>query len=146
MGSLTLPASGLVYADAQITIYSSDGHATYAPICLPIWKPGGITVITSELTLLETLIVPLRNRDTVLAARRENLWHQVNTRMVAITPDVLREAARLRATIPGLKTPDAIHAATALCYGCVLFVTNDFGFKRVPGLPLAILDEVLALP
>jgi predicted nucleic acid-binding protein len=56
----------------------------------------------------------------------------------------LREAARLRATISGLKTPDAIHAATALQHGCALFVSNDVGFRRVPGLSLAILDDVLA--
>ena len=60
-----------------------------------------------------------------------------------ITQDVLREAARLRALIPGLKTPDAIHAATALVHGCALFVTSDVGFRRVPGLTLAILDDIL---
>ena len=45
-----------------------------------------------------------------------------------------------------LKTPDAIHAATALLAGCALFVTNDRGFKRVPGLRLAVLDDVLVAP
>jgi predicted nucleic acid-binding protein len=59
---------------------------------------------------------------------------------------VLREAARLRATIAGLRAPDAIHAATALLSGCALFVTNDAGFKRVPGLPLVVLDDVIAAP
>ena len=58
----------------------------------------------------------------------------------------LREAARLRATIPGLKTPDVIHAATALLNGCALFVSNDTGFRRIPGLPLVLLDDVLAAP
>jgi predicted nucleic acid-binding protein len=43
-----------------------------------------------------------------------------------------------------LKTPDAIHAATALAAGCVLFVTNDAGFRCVPGLPVAVLSEVAA--
>ena len=58
----------------------------------------------------------------------------------------MREAARLRAIIPGLKTPDAIHAATALIHGCVMFVTNDTVFRRVPNLPLVLLDDVLAAP
>lgn len=146
MGSLNLPTSGLVYADTQIAIYSSDGHPTYAPLCVPLWQPGGITIITSELTLLETLVIPMRTGDAVLATRRENLWYQANTRMVPITQQVLREAARLRATIPGIKTPDAIHAATAIVHGCVLFVTNDNGFRRVPSMPLVILDDVLAMP
>ena len=137
MGALTLPAAGLVYADAQITIYSTDGHPLYAPICRPLWTSRDITVVTSELTLLETLVAPLRNGVALLAARREGLWQQPNTRMLPITAGVLREAARL-------KTPDAIHAATAILAGCALFVTNDFGFRRVAGLPLVLLDEVAA--
>lgn len=149
MGLLKLPASGLVYADAQIAIYTVDVHPTYAPVCRPLWnaaKAGTITAVSSELTLMETLVAPLRNGDTVLAANREALWHQVNTHLLPITADILREAARLRATIPALKTPDAIHAATALLHGCALFVTNDVGFRRVPGLSLAILDEIIAAP
>jgi predicted nucleic acid-binding protein len=146
VGALTLPASGLVYADAQITIYSADAHPVYAPACRPLWQSTAITVVTSELTLLEVLVGPLRHGDAALAARRENLWRQPNTRMLPVTPDVLREAARLRAAHGGLKTPDAIHAATALLHSCVLFVTNDAGSKRVPGLPLVLLDEVIAAP
>ncbi len=149
MGFLTLSASGLVYADAQITIYTVDVHPIYAPVCRPLWEAvrvGTITAVTSDLTLLETLVAPLRDNDAVLAANREALWHQANTRLLPITQDILREAARLRATIPGLKTPDAIHAATALHHGCTLFVTNDMGFRRVPGLPFAMLDDIVAAP
>jgi predicted nucleic acid-binding protein len=146
VGSLILPASGLVYADAQIAIYSADAHPVYAPLCRPLWQPGAVTVVTSELTLMETLVGPLRNGDAIHAARRENLWRQPNTRLLPITEAVLREAARLRALHAALKTPDAIHAATALLQGCALFVTNDTGFRRLPGLPLAILDDVLAAP
>ena len=64
--------------------------------------------------------------------------------VVEVRRDILREAARLRALIPGLRTPDAIHAATSAQHGCALFVSNDAGFRRVPALPLAILDDVLA--
>jgi hypothetical protein len=49
------------------------------------------------------------------------------------------------ATIPALTTPDHIDSATALSHNCAPFVTNDFGFRRVPGLPLAILDDVTAI-
>jgi len=98
------------------------------------------------LILLEILVGPLRSGDTVLAAHRAAPWRQANTRLLPITQDVLREAARLRALIPALKTPDAIHAATALLHRCVLFVTNDVGFPRVPGLSLAMLDDALAVP
>lgn len=105
-----------------------------------------MSVVSSELILLETLVGPLRSGDTVLAANREALWWQANTRLLPITQDVLREAARLRALVPALKTPDAIHAATALLHGCALVVTNDVGFRRVPILTLAILHDILAAP
>lgn len=105
-----------------------------------------MTIIGSELTLLETLVMPLRIADPLLVADYERLWQQPNTQLLPITQDVLREAAHLCAQITGLKTPDALHAATAILHGCALFVTNDNGFKRVPNLPLAILDEVLAVP
>lgn len=149
MGTLTLPASGPVYADSQIVIYTVDKHPVYASVCDPLWQAAqyrGLTVISSELTLMETLVGPLRTGNTTLAASRESLWNRANTMLRPISQGILREAARLRAAIPGLKTPDAIHAATALIAGCALFVTNDVGFRRVPGLPLAILDDVIAAP
>jgi predicted nucleic acid-binding protein len=42
-----------------------------------------------------------------------------------------------------LKTPDAIHLATAQNAGCALFVTNDGGFRGLAALPLVILDDLL---
>lgn len=149
MGLLTLPAFGSVYVDAQIAIYTRDVHPIYAAVCKPLWESvaaGTTQAVSSELILMETLVRPLRNGDVAAQSDREALWQQANTLLLPITQDILREAARLRAIIPSLKTPDAIHAATALFAGCTLFVTNDLGFKRVPGLTLAILSEVLAVP
>lgn len=54
----------------------------------------------------------------------------------------LRDAARLRATTK-LKTPDALHLATAQGASCALFITNDSGFRGIAGLPLVILDDLL---
>jgi len=44
-----------------------------------------------------------------------------------------------------LKTPDALHAATAVLNDCALFVTNDSAFSRVGDLTVAILSEVIIL-
>jgi predicted nucleic acid-binding protein len=63
-------------------------------------------------------------------------------RLLPITHLILREAARLRATTK-LKTPDAIHAAASSAAGSVMFITNDVGFRAVPGLPLVILADLL---
>ena len=63
-------------------------------------------------------------------------------RLLPITQPILREAARLRTTTK-LKTPDAIHAATASDAGCALFITNDAGFRGVGSIPLVILNDLL---
>lgn len=144
MGRLTLPTSGMVYVDAQIVIYSTDNHPAYATICAPLWQViAPAVIVSSELTLLETLVAPIRSGNTQLALKRESLWIQPNTRLLPITQEILKDAARLRATMPSLKTPDSIHAATALYHSCTLFITNDRGFRNVPGLPLMMLDDVL---
>ena len=43
----------------------------------------------------------------------------------------------------GLKTPDALHAATAIRAECTLFITNDNDFRRVRDLPVVVLDDFL---
>ncbi len=59
-----------------------------------------------------------------------------------ITLDVLRESAKLRA-VENLKTPDAIHAATAKASNCQYLLTNDAAFKRVQNLDVVILSYLL---
>jgi predicted nucleic acid-binding protein len=64
----------------------------------------------------------------------------VDANAVIYAVEKWEQAARLRAV--GLRTPDALHAATALATGCVPFVTNDPRFRRVLSLPLALLSEI----
>jgi predicted nucleic acid-binding protein len=144
LGTLTLPTSGLVYLDANAVIYCVEKHPVYWPLLQPLWlaaKGKTIEIVSSELTLMETLISPLKSGDTILVNTYEQLFQQAQTRLLPITQDILRVAARLRATTK-LKTPDAIHLATAQLVGCVLFVTNDAGFRGIATLPLVILDDL----
>ena len=52
--------------------------------------------------------------------------------LVPLDPPVFRRAARLRAS-HGLKTPDALHLATALEGGCEALWTNDDHLHRAAG-------------
>ena len=77
-------------------------------------------VVTSELTWLEVLVGPLKSGDAALEGTyRAALGTTPDVRMVPISRVVLERAAALRAAA-GLKTPDAIHAATALTESCAL--------------------------
>jgi predicted nucleic acid-binding protein len=146
VGSLSLPASGLVYVDTQILIYTVERHTVYEPLLRSVWQAAGlgtIEVTSSELALMETLVRPLKTGDTALQADYERALCGTDLRLLPITLPILREAARLRATFTGLRTPDALHAATALLSCCVLFLTNDHDFLRIPGLPVALLDHSL---
>ena len=149
MGSLILPASGLVYIDTQAVIYAVQPHASFGPLLQPLWQAmatGTLVAATSELTLMETLVVPLRIGEAVLVRDYETFFARPGIRLIPVSRDVLRDAAALRASMPRIKTPDAIHAATAARSGCSLLVTNDYGLRAVPGLPTVVLSDLLASP
>ena len=147
MGTLTLPTQGQVYLDAQGFIYSVEQHPVYQPLLRPLWtevQSGAITVVTSELTILETLVKPLKVSDLALVVRYEQFLQEPGILLTAVTPAVLKEAARLRANYNSLRTPDAIHAATALLSACSLFITNDLRLRSLAGsIPLAMLQDLL---
>lgn len=145
MGALTLPASGLVYVDTMILIYSVERFPSDWPLIEPLWQSaqsGSIEIVSSELALMEVLVGPLKSGNITLEKAFEQALLGTEMRLLPITQPILREAARLRATTK-LRTPDALHATTAQQAGCVLFVTNDAGFRAVPGLPFVILDDLL---
>ncbi len=148
MGSLNLPSSGLTYVDTNSVIYTVERHPLYSPILVPLWNgvaKGTQKVVGSELLIVETLVGTFRTANVQQTSTYEKALYGSDMQLLPITRDILLEAARLRAAIPGLKTPDAIHAATAIVHDCALFVSNDAGFRRIPNFPLVLLDDVLAL-
>ena len=147
MGELTLPPSGSVYFDASPIIFSVEKIEPYVSILKPIWRSaqvGNLSLIGSELLLLETLVKPIQKKDTALEESfRDLLQRSREFRLLPINTSVIEMAARLRATV-NLKTPDAIHAATALIAGCALFITHDPIFRRVSELNVSVLSDVIA--
>ena len=62
--------------------------------------------------------------------------------LIPATLAIWEDAARIRATT-GLKTPDALHAPSALQADCALFLKNDSDYRRVQGLPITVLDDLV---
>ena len=86
---------------------------------------------TSTITLLETLVIPVRAGNFSLAERYEFLLtHSRGLRLLDLNRPLVRLAAQIRG-LEGLKTPDAIQVAAALHAGCTTFVTND---RRIPAI------------
>jgi predicted nucleic acid-binding protein len=149
VGLITPPGSGTVYIDTNPLIYRIERIEPYLSASKPLWdalRAGTIEVYTSELTALEVAVKPLRDKDTALYDLYQRILYRVRGfEAIAISSTVLQRAAQVRVDT-GLKTPDAIHAATALGAGCAMFVTNDPAFRRVSGLNVVVLSEVIASP
>jgi len=101
--------------------------------------------VTSALTLLEVLVVPLRAGNLPLAERYETLLVRGRgLRLVDLTRGVLRTAAQLRALDARLRTPDAIQLASALVAGCTTLLTNDRRIPDAGGVRVLQLRDYLA--
>lgn len=145
MGTLTISEFSRIYIDTPIVIYSVEKIPDYFPLLEPLWtrvNVGTLKMISSELTLMEALVLPLRNRNLDLIQAYERLLLASDIQAIPITQAVLKEAAHLRAST-NLRTPDAIHAATAMIEKCSVFLTNDAGFRTISNLPVVLLNEIL---
>ena len=145
MGPLIVPVNGPVYLDTNGFIYSVERLEPYRTLLEPMWqraRAGEFDIVSSDIIVSETLVKPLRDGDTVVEMLLRALFDAQEVRLIPATRELWEDAARVRA-YTRLKTPDALHAATALQAGCALFVTNDTDFRRVQGLPVIVLDDLL---
>ncbi|OGP39072.1 MAG: hypothetical protein A2090_06485 [Deltaproteobacteria bacterium GWD2_42_10] len=110
------------------------------PLFVEINK-GNVEAITSTITLLEVLVLPLKNNNKILADKyREILLYSEGFTTFEVLHEVSELAAKLRAKY-NIKTPDAIQIATAILYGASLFLTNDPNLKKVADITVFILDD-----
>ena len=117
----------------------------YHTLLEPMWQQtqdGNLTIVSSPVLVIEVLVKPIRDGNTEIKLQYRELFASNAVRLLDASYQVFEDAARLRAET-GLKTPDALHAATAIRAGCTLFITNDTDFRRVQGLPIVVLDDLL---
>jgi len=114
-----------IYLDTCIIIYLIEKHITYAVKIESLLKNLSVNdrFCFSPLIRLECLVMPLRTNDTALQNLYESFFKAQE--MLEMPVEVFDKAARLRADFGSLKTPDALHLATALHYNCNEFWTND---------------------
>lgn len=147
MGSLSIPSSGGVYLDANCIVYRVERIEPYQSFLQPLFdaaRRGAIELVTSELSLIECLVKPVRTGDEEL----ERLFRAVLTgskeiRLAATSTAIIESAIHFRAR-QGFKTPDAIHVATAMETGCSSIVTNDEYFRSLSAIQVQLLGDVSA--
>jgi predicted nucleic acid-binding protein len=133
-----------VYVDANIFIYLIEG--------LPELKSqiaefrdllfdGAVELVTSELTLCETLVAPFRTgRNDLVALYRDLIENSGAFDVRPTTRDTYMRASLYRADM-ALKTPDAIHVATAVEAGCTVFLTHDRRLKTPRSIRIVIFGD-----
>jgi len=139
--------AGPIGVDTALFIYLIEEHPRFlAPVRALFARAdaGEIEIITSALTLLEVPVVPLRAGDQALAAKYEALLTRSRgVRVVDLSRDQLRTAARLRAQFSALRTPDALQLAAAMGAGCQSFISNDRRMPAPDGLRVLQLSELV---
>jgi predicted nucleic acid-binding protein len=134
-----------LFLDTAPVIYFVEQHPVYFSIVNTIFDridQGGITAVTSPITLAECLIIPYKTGALHL---QQNFLELVTTAQhtlfFPIDADMAKKAARLRAEY-NLTLSDAFQIAAALETGCQAFLTNDLTLKRITALSVLVLNEL----
>jgi predicted nucleic acid-binding protein len=132
--------------DTSVFIYQLENHPRYVVLTDRVFfwleQPKG-RAVTSTITMTELLVQPYRDGDQRRADEFYGLLSTYpNLNWIAPTLDIADSAARIRAA-HGLRTPDALQAATAVQAAASGLITNDSVFKRVTGFETLVLDQVL---
>ncbi len=127
MGLVEHLAGGTAYLDTNTFIYAVERIEEFRPLIdelLPAIDRGSIRAVTTELTLAEVLVKPLRDGNEALARDYiAAIQPRPALRVIPVSRDILVAAARMRAAT-GLRLPDAIHGVTALQGDCTHFLTQ----------------------
>ena len=126
-----------VYFDANIIIYLIEGFPLYQKLINDvqlILENDDFVAYTSELSICESLIKPFKVKaDNTASLFRTFLEESGCFSMIAIDRDILIKSAHIAAST-AMKTPDAIHIATAMASGCDLFLSNDKNIRMPESL------------
>jgi predicted nucleic acid-binding protein len=74
---------------------------------------------------MESLVIPVRSGNAALVRDFEDFFRLQLVQLGAVDRPVLDGTVRIRASFPRIKTPDAIHLASAVELGCDVVLTND---------------------
>jgi len=137
-----------LYIDASPLIYFVERNPAYVDRVRAIIEQvdaGSLEGVSSVMVLTEVLAHPIRLKESgIQRAYHRILRNSTNFRLIPLQESTAVEAANFRAHY-NLRTPDALHIATALEAGCEAFLTNDHALRRVSEIRALVLDD-LELP
>lgn len=135
--------------DTMVLIFHFEENEEFGPAAselLQATEDGRCRLVVSILGRLEALVAPKRHgREDLCRRYREVFEGFPNLKVVPVDDRVAEIGSDLRATY-NLRTPDAIHLATALHRGADSFVTEDGRHfpDEVDGVPVLSAHDALA--
>ena len=132
----------LIYLDANVVIRLVEGDAaTRAPAGGPASLVAGRAGVAGHVAPDPAGVPdpkPLRAGDLATLAQFDVFFAGVELVLVEVSAAVVERATDLRAKY-NLKTPDALHYATAVEAGATVFLTGDRTLSRCSEVPVEIL-------
>ena len=142
-----IPKGSRVLLDSVALIYFLETNERYSKKAEEIFahiESGDLQGVMANLVFAELLVPLYRSGNSQAATGLANrLINFRNLEVVTLTTEISMEAARLRAEY-GLRTPDAIHGATAIISRTTGILTNDKQMKILDreGLSIWLFDTL----
>jgi predicted nucleic acid-binding protein len=129
--------------DTAVLIYFLEKHPDFFPISKELFQKiecGDHPAVMATLVFAELLVPAWRSGESRRATQvLQALNSFPHLRIMPLSADIANQSARLRARY-NLRTPDAIHLATALAANADVFITNDRDLIRVESeLPIVMI-------
>lgn len=134
----------IAFFDTSALIYLIEGAEPFAAktrkeLAVAARQHPDLGAAMSRLSWMECRVGPMKGNDSATLAAYDAFFARADLVWVELTRDVVELATAIRVQT-GLKTPDALHAASCLQLGDEhLFLTGDSAFRRVAGLKVKVL-------
>jgi len=117
----------MLYIDSNVLIGALESSSSDLNLLKVLLSPTRRThpIHTSEITLSEVLVAPLRDGDQdLISTYRELLQRADLFQLWPVNSQILELAAELRSR-SSMRLPDAIHVAAAVAAGCRVVLSQD---------------------
>ncbi len=146
MGLSKLLKGMVVFLDTAPLIYFIEKNPRYLEVVKPVIElivSQQAKGMTSTITLLEVLVLPLREGDKKLAEKYKTILLASNDLETCEISNAISERAAIIRAKYGFKTPDSLQLATAILRKADYFLTNDIALKQINEIKVIVLEEHL---
>jgi predicted nucleic acid-binding protein len=136
----------IAFLDASALIYLLEGRAPFAArvreqLAELSRQHSDLRLSIGRLSWLECRVGPMKSNDSALLNAYDQFFTLPDLIWIELSRDVVELAAAIRVR-HGLRTPDALQAASCLQLGSDhQMLTGDLGFARVLGLNVSCVAE-----